>query len=643
MCALPACVRACPPPDLVPPPYAYVVPHLVRAAQTIFKEGQRAGYSSLFIVLQGSARAYRLKTERELAKDKQAKEAREASFRAREAACGCSPSDSPQPGVPRRRQSNASTSPASAHGSNSTSSAPPTPLPANASSPLGSAEAAGGSPPPNASPNPNRPPRPPRFSGEKEEDEPNVTLGQFYVGDHFGASTILFDDGGSNERSVTIEATMALSTLALPRDAFGPLLDRVCLRLRRVLIHRQWLINRGKIELNDLEKGALLGVGGFGRVRLGLHTSGKAFAVKVVDKGKLMESSGLADQMVQERSLIATVNHTFLLRLVTARGSHSARTLHCIRAHTVHARTLRYITAHTVHAPSAASPCTLLTVPGALCVVQVTAHQSKHHLYLVTELVLGGELYTHLQSKRSVKLGVPAARFYAACVLSAFSYLHHNRVAYRDLKPENLLLEPDGYVKVIDFGFAKVVDGRTFTFCGTPDYMAPEIVRFRAQGLSVDMWAFGVFLYEMLVGRTPFQDEDVTKVYAGIFSFEGAHKGRGLAFPWFFHSDAKAAIELCLHPDPLERLTPDQACAHAIVHAPTRHAHTPSSMRPHATPTRHRPHDEHTPPYRRVLGGACSMHAHTYRMHAATPSADELVGAAASLPAPRRCAAHIRL
>jgi CRP-like cAMP-binding protein len=355
MCALPACVRACPPPDLVPPPYAYVVPHLVRAAQTIFKEGQRAGYSSLFIVLQGSARAYRLKTERELAKDKQAKEAREASFRAREAACGCSPSDSPQPGVPRRRQSNASTSPASAHGSNSTSSAPPTPLPANASSPLGSAEAAGGSPPPNASPNPNRPPRPPRFSGEKEEDEPNVTLGQFYVGDHFGASTILFDDGGSNERSVTIEATMALSTLALPRDAFGPLLDRVCLRLRRVLIHRQWLINRGKIELNDLEKGALLGVGGFGRVRLGLHTSGKAFAVKVVDKGKLMESSGLADQMVQERSLLATVNHTFLLRLVTARGSHSARTLHCIRAHTVHARTLRYITAHTVHAPSAAS------------------------------------------------------------------------------------------------------------------------------------------------------------------------------------------------------------------------------------------------------------------------------------------------
>ena len=87
------------------------------------------------------------------------------------------------------------------------------------------------------------------------------------------------------------------------------------------------------------------------------------------------------------------------------------------------------------------------------------------------------------------------------------NYLHSRDIAYRDLKPENILIDKDGYPKLCDFGFAKIIKGtKTFTLCGTPEYLAPEIVLGRGYNKSVDYWAFGVLIYEMLVGQSPFAD-----------------------------------------------------------------------------------------------------------------------------------------
>jgi len=89
-----------------------------------------------------------------------------------------------------------------------------------------------------------------------------------------------------------------------------------------------------------------------------------------------------------------------------------------------------------------------------------------------------------------------------------FEYLHSNNVIYRDLKPENLLIDGDGYLKLTDFGFAKVVENRTYTLCGTPEYIAPEIILNKGHGKGVDWWTVGVLIFEMLAGIDPFNDSD---------------------------------------------------------------------------------------------------------------------------------------
>ena len=109
-------------------------------------------------------------------------------------------------------------------------------------------------------------------------------------------------------------------------------------------------------------------------------------------------------------------------------------------------------------------------------------------------------------------------RFYSGNVASAFEYLHERKIAYRDLKPENLLLDEKGYLKIADFGFAKIVEDRTWTLCGTPDYLAPEIITCKGHNCCVDWWALGIFLYELLTGFPPFSADEQVETFKRILS-----------------------------------------------------------------------------------------------------------------------------
>ena len=132
--------------------------------------------------------------------------------------------------------------------------------------------------------------------------------------------------------------------------------------------------------------------------------------------------------------------------------------------------------------------------------------------------------------------------FYSSQIVQIFEYLHSKNIIYRDLKPENVLIGQDGYIKLTDFGFAKVVENRTFTLCGTPEYLAPEILLNQGHGKPVDWWTLGIILYEMLAGIDPFNDDDPMIIYQNIL------KGR-LKFPSGFDSDAKSLVKHLLVAD----------------------------------------------------------------------------------------------
>jgi len=130
-------------------------------------------------------------------------------------------------------------------------------------------------------------------------------------------------------------------------------------------------------------------------------------------------------------------------------------------------------------------------------------------LYFLFELAQGGDLYSQVvRTEMNGRHMIPETevQFVGASVLEALSYMHDLSIAYRDLKPENVVISRDGAVKLIDFQMAKTVAGRTFTTCGTPEYMAPEMVTGQGYTYYVDYWAFGILLYDILVGKTPFQE-----------------------------------------------------------------------------------------------------------------------------------------
>ena len=135
------------------------------------------------------------------------------------------------------------------------------------------------------------------------------------------------------------------------------------------------------------------------------------------------------------------------------------------------------------------------------------AFQSAHTLYFVTDFLNGGEIFFHLC--QDIRFSEERARFYAAEIVLALEHLHKHLIIYRDLKPENVLLDSQGHLKLTDFGLSKIkqpTDGAmTNTFCGTPEYLAPEVILANGHSYGVDLWSLGMLLYEMISGINPFK------------------------------------------------------------------------------------------------------------------------------------------
>ncbi|EIM90209.1 cAMP dependent protein kinase [Stereum hirsutum FP-91666 SS1] len=171
--------------------------------------------------------------------------------------------------------------------------------------------------------------------------------------------------------------------------------------------------------------------------------------------------------------------------------------------------------------------------------------QDSLNIYMLLSYVPGGELFTHL--RRAGRFTADVTRFYLATIVLALKYLHSFNIIYRDLKPENLLLDSRGYLRLTDFGFAKIVDDRTWTLCGTPEYLAPEIIQSDGHGKPADWWACGILAYEMMVGYPPFFDENAYGIYEKIL------KGK-VHWPKEMDPLSRDLIKGFLHPDRSKRL-----------------------------------------------------------------------------------------
>ncbi|XP_053966347.1 serine/threonine-protein kinase N isoform X7 [Anastrepha ludens] len=173
--------------------------------------------------------------------------------------------------------------------------------------------------------------------------------------------------------------------------------------------------------------------------------------------------------------------------------------------------------------------------------------QTDQHVCFVMEYAAGGDLMMHIHTD---VFSEPRAVFYAACVVLGLQYLHENKIIYRDLKLDNLLLDTDGYVKIADFGLCKEGMGfgdRTGTFCGTPEFLAPEVLTETSYTRAVDWWGLGVLIFEMLVGESPFPGDDEEEVFDSIVNDE-------VRYPRFLSLEAIAIMRRLLRKNPERRL-----------------------------------------------------------------------------------------
>jgi serine/threonine protein kinase len=244
-----------------------------------------------------------------------------------------------------------------------------------------------------------------------------------------------------------------------------------------------------QIKLSDYEMGDTLGTGSFGRVRIAKNKKTQEYvAIKIMKKMEIIKSKQ-ADHIANEIKILSMIEHPFVIKF----GGFT---------------------------------------------------QDEKNLYLDLELINGGELFTYLRGVG--RFPIDQARMYIAEIISIFDYLHSKNIIYRDLKPENILIHKSGYLKLTDFGFAKIVEGRTYTLCGTPEYLAPEIILNKGHGKPVDWWTCGILLYEMIAGIDPFSDDDPMMVYQKIL------KGK-IKFPSGFDSNAKSLIKHLLDQDLTKR------------------------------------------------------------------------------------------
>ncbi|VFV33975.1 cgmp-dependent protein kinase 2 [Lynx pardinus] len=175
--------------------------------------------------------------------------------------------------------------------------------------------------------------------------------------------------------------------------------------------------------------------------------------------------------------------------------------------------------------------------------------KDNKYVYMLLEACLGGELWSILRDRGS--FDEPTSKFCVACVTEAFDYLHRLGIIYRDLKPENLILDAEGYLKLVDFGFAKKIGSgqKTWTFCGTPEYVAPEVILNKGHDFSVDFWSLGILVYELLTGNPPFSGIDQMMTYNLIL--KGIEK---MDFPRKITRRPEDLIRRLCRQNPTERL-----------------------------------------------------------------------------------------
>lgn len=183
--------------------------------------------------------------------------------------------------------------------------------------------------------------------------------------------------------------------------------------------------------------------------------------------------------------------------------------------------------------------------PHPFIVKLMWTHHTNQYLYMLLEYLPGGELFTLLRQRQ--KFETKAAVFYAAEIVCALEYLHSMQIAYRDLKPENILLDSEGHLKLTDFGFSKKITNKTYTLCGTPEYLAPELLSYRGHDMTCDWWSLGILIFEFLSGSPPFYDENRNRVYEKILSGK-------IEWPRYFDSASKDIIKKLLVADPSKRL-----------------------------------------------------------------------------------------
>ncbi|XP_048043773.1 serine/threonine-protein kinase N2 isoform X2 [Megalobrama amblycephala] len=249
------------------------------------------------------------------------------------------------------------------------------------------------------------------------------------------------------------------------------------------------------MQMEDFNCISVLGRGHFGKVLLAeFKRTGKLYAIKALKKGDVVTRDEV-DSLMCEKRIFETINvsrHPFLVNLYGC-------------------------------------------------------FQTPDHVCFVMEYSPGGDLMTHIHNSI---FSERQTRFYSACVLLGLEFLHQNRIVYRDLKLDNLLMDSDGFVRIADFGLCKEGMGhgdRTSTFCGTPEFLAPEVLTDSTYTRAVDWWGLGVLIYEMLVGESPFPGDDEEEVFDSIVNDE-------VRYPRFLSPESVSVVQKLLQKNPEKRL-----------------------------------------------------------------------------------------